>query len=111
MAQIEQLDRNYKLLPVSEAVVGKLKSVYRPARLNYSKMGQGGMGVATIATDALFVTRQYKTDKFVKSLAGLRNCVYGKLDELKETTGTHPKWQAVAADNKGKWAWYELPGK
>jgi TRAP-type uncharacterized transport system substrate-binding protein len=108
---VEGLDANYKLLQFPESVQSKLKGVYRPARLNYRKMGTAGMGVNTVATDAIFVTREYKTDKFVNSLGALRGCVLSKLDELKETTGTHPKWQAVDASNKGKWAWYDLPTK
>lgn len=31
------------------------------------------------------------------------------LDEIKETTGTHPAWQGVRADNRGMWPYYELP--
>lgn len=108
---VSALNANYKLLQFPEATQGKLKGVYRPARLNYNNLGAAGMGVNTVATDAIFVTREYKTEKFTNSLAALRSCVLNKLDELKETTGTHPKWQAVDASNKGKWAWYELPTK
>lgn len=32
-----------------------------------------------------------------------------KQDEIKETTGTHPAWQGVSADNKGNWPYYDLP--
>lgn len=97
----------WKLLPFPEDVVGKLKNVYRPARLNYAPIRQ--MGINTVATDALFVTREYRTQKFVEALAKFRGCVLENLDELKETTGMHPKWQAVESGNKGKWAYYELP--
>lgn len=103
---VNALPQSYKLLAFPEAVVERLKSVYRPARLNYGNLQ--AQGVPTVATDALFVTREYKTAKITQGLAKLRACALGKLDELKETTGTHPKWQAVTADNKGKWAWYEL---
>lgn len=67
------------------------------------------MGVNTVATDALFVTREYKTPKFVEALAKFRGCLLANLDDLKEATGMHPKWQAVDAANKGKWPYYELP--
>lgn len=97
----------WKLLPFSEDTVTKLKSVYRPARLNYAGIRQ--MGVQTIATDALFVTREYKTAKFVDGLSKFRTCLLAGLDDLKETTGMHPKWQLVDANNKGKWPYYELP--
>lgn len=97
----------WKLVAFPEEVATKLKSVYRPARLNYAGIRQ--MGVPTVATDALFVTREYKTAKFVESLAKLRGCLLAGLDELKETTGMHPKWQAVDSSNRGKWPYYELP--
>ncbi len=103
---IAALGAEYKLLSIAPATVEKLKGVYRPARLNYSKMGAAG--VATVSTDALFVTRQYKTQRMTDGLAKLRQCAFAELDDLKETTGTHPAWQAIEAGNKGKWAWYDL---
>lgn len=109
MADVQTLTNAYKLLPFNEAMIGKLKSVYVPAKLNYSGMGQGGSGVQTIATEALYVTRAYKTPKYVESLAALRGCFKANVNELAETTGTHKKWAAVNPDNTGKWSYYELP--
>mgnify|MGYP002654775981 FL=1 len=109
MADVQALNNAYKLLSFPEAMMGKLKSVYVPAKLNYSGMGQGGSGVQTIATEALYVTRAYKTPKYVESLAALRGCFKNNVNELSETTGTHKKWAAVNADNTGKWSYYELP--
>lgn len=109
MSDVASLTNAYKLLPFPEAVAGKLKSVYVPARVSYSGMGQGASGVQTIATEALFVTRSYKTPKFVESLGALRGCFKDNLAELQETTGMHKKWSAVNAENTGKWSYYELP--
>jgi TRAP-type uncharacterized transport system substrate-binding protein len=109
MADVQSLNNAYKLLSFPDAMMGKLKSVYVPAKLNYSGMGQGGSGVQTIATEALYVTRAYKTPKYVESLAALRRCFKNNVNELAETTGTHKKWAAVNADNTGKWSYYELP--
>jgi hypothetical protein len=69
----------------------------------------GAAGVPSVQVGALFVTREYKTEKMTTSLARFRSCALDKIDELKETTGTHPAWQAVEASDKGKWPWYELP--
>jgi hypothetical protein len=66
-------------------------------------------GVTTVATDALFVTREYKTPAMVNSLAKFRACALAKVLELQETTGSHPAWQGVDPANRGKWAWLELP--
>lgn len=106
---IAKAGREIKLLSFPEAVAAKLKSVYVPAKLNYSSLGQGGSGIQSIATEALFVTRSYKTPKIVESLGALRGCFKANVDEIAETTGTHKKWRMVSADNQGKWAYYELP--
>lgn len=107
LGTVSKLGPDHKLLPIPAPVVEKLKGVYRPARLNYQRMNAAG--VATVATDALFVTRQYKTPKMTSGLAKLRSCALSSVDELKETTGTHPAWRYVEPSNKGKWAWYDLP--
>ena len=109
MDDVKALSNAYKILPFPEAIMGKLKSVYVPAKLNYSGMGQGGSGVQSIATESLFVTRAYKTEKYVQSLGALRGCFKGSLPDLQETVGFHKKWSAVNADNTGKWAYYTLP--
>jgi TRAP-type uncharacterized transport system substrate-binding protein len=109
MDDIKTLNNAYKLLPFPEAVMGKLKSVYVPAKLNYSGMGQGGSGVQSIATESLFVTRAYKTDKYVQSLAALRGCFKANLPTLQEETGFHKKWASVNYENQGKWSYYQLP--
>lgn len=109
LGTVSKLGPQYKLISIAPPTVEKLKAVYRPARLNYSKMGAAG--VATVSTDALFVTREYKTAKMVDGLSKLRGCALDSLDELKEATGTHPAWQNVDGANKGKWPWYDLPSK
>lgn len=109
MDDVKTLNNAYKLMSFPEATMGKLKSVYVPAKLNYSGMGQGGSGVQSIATESLFVTRAYKTEKYVQSLGALRGCFKTNVPELQETTGMHKKWAAVNPDNTGKWSYYELP--
>lgn len=108
MSDVQSLTNNYKLVSFSEATLGKLKSVYVPAKLTYSGMGQGGSGVQTIATESLFVTRAYKTEKYVQALSSLRKCFKTSLPELQEETGKHKKWASVNAENTGKWAYYQL---
>lgn len=107
LGAVAELKGGYKLLSFPEDLIGKLKNVYRPARLNYTNINS--RGVQTVATDALFVTREYKSAKFVEALGGLRSCITKNIDDLKETTGMHPKWQVVDVNNRGKWPYYELP--
>lgn len=107
LPSISALDSRYKLLGFSPALITTLKDIYRPATLNYGKMNAAG--IKSMATEANLVTREYKTPKMVAALSAFRSCALSAIDELKETTGTHKKWQAVQSDNKGKWPWYELP--
>jgi len=107
--KIPGLGPEYRLLSVPPQVVAKLKDSYpRQDRLSYSKMG--AQAIPTVSVEALFVTREYKTAKMQESLAALRNCVITKIDEIKESDGTHPAWQKVFANNKGAWPYYNLPG-
>lgn len=105
---VQGLKGNFKILPFSESSMGKLKDVYRPARLNYANLN--AQGITTVATDALLVTRDYKTARMLEALSKFRACALAKIDDLKETLGTHPKWQSVDVNNHGKWLWYELSG-
>lgn len=103
---IDALGPDMQLMFFSPEMQTRLGKVYRPARVSYQKMGAAG--VSTIATDALFVSREYKTPKMVAGLKALRHCLIEAVPELQETTGTHPKWMAVDPTNKGKWEWMDL---
>lgn len=107
LGSVASLPAGYKLLSVPPAVAEKLKNVYRPIRANYRNINAAG--VPTISTDALLVSRNYKTPKMVEALGQFRQCVLSNLDDIKEVTGTHPAWQSVKADNRGLWPWYDLP--
>lgn len=107
MDAIKALGKDFKLLNFSEAEVGKLKNVYKPAVLNYS--GMGAAGVKSVSTDALLVVREYKTPKFVDGLAKLRACFNAKVPELAETPGMHPAWSKVVIGAEAKWPTYNLP--
>jgi len=110
MAAIKDLGREYKLLTISEQITKKLADMgYKPAKVTYSKMGPGGTGIPTVATDALLVMREYKSPRYAIPLMQLRECVYKNLTDLQETTGKHPKWIDVKEDNKGKWAFMVFP--
>jgi TRAP-type uncharacterized transport system substrate-binding protein len=107
LPNLKDLGPEYKLVGFNANTVDKLKSVYRPTTISYSKMQS--TGVRTVAPDALFVVREYKTERMVGALANLRACFYKNLPDLQETPGKHPKWQVVDPENHGKWPWYQLP--
>lgn len=108
-ALVASLDTNYKLLPVPPDAATRLKDIYSPAVLSYSNLNANG--VQTISTQALFVTRIYNSQTMLSNLAALRACFNSKLGDIKDSLGTHAKWQDVQAGNTGKWPLYDLPTK
>ena len=107
MDLIKALPAQFKLLNVSEADVGKLKNVYKPAVLNYTNVQAAG--VKTVATDAVLVVREYKSPKFVEGLSKLRTCFNAKVPELSETPGMHAAWSKVVIGAEAKWPMMQLP--
>jgi len=104
-AAIQALGKEYKLLPVTGAPAEKLTSIYDTTKLTYNNLSSSA-GVPALSVQALFVTRDYKTPQMVSGLHALRDCFKDQLDTLKETIGTHPKWQQVDASSAGKWVTY-----
>lgn len=108
LGDVEAMGRAVKLLAINDKVAEKLKKVYVPSKLNYTKLSES-MGVPTVATEAIFVVQDYRSPKIVNALGGLRVCIKESLDDLRDEPGTHPKWKSVNLENKGKWTWYVLP--
>lgn len=110
LGNVDALKEDFKLLPFSEVTVKKLKRVYNPAKLNYPKMRM--LGVPSVMTNASFVVFNYKTPDYSKALLDFRGCILDNIAKIRETTGTHPKWRAIADDqrtneeSRGKWPWY-----
>lgn len=106
---VEQLNANYRLMTMGSELIKKLDKSYKPIRLReYSNMGQNGRGIQTVTTDALLVTRQYKSPQMQNAMKQFRECLVKNVDMIKETLNTHPSWQYVDVENKGVWSWYEL---
>ncbi len=103
---IQGLDSSYKLLAFPDTIRERLKSLYTKASLNYNNLQASG--IPSVSIDSLLVSRNYTTAKYITALSSLRICIVENLDELKDTTGTHPAWQRVEASNKGSWAWMDL---
>ena len=103
---VKTLDTRFRILPISQETAAKLKA-YMPAKLSYSNLNQAG--VPTVATQALFVSRSYRSPAMLASLAKLRACFEQQVPNLQDARGTHPKWQVVDTANRGRWVWYELP--
>lgn len=108
MAAIKALPKTYKLIEIGESSRDRVKDVYKQkAGLSYSNLSSNT--IPSVSMNSLFVVLDYKTAKNVTALAMLRQCFYANLDDIKETSGMHPAWQTIKADEKGSWAWYNLP--
>lgn len=110
---VGDLGSNYRVLAFTDSLRGKLSKLYKTdgVSVSYSKLFDS-QSIPTISTEAVLLTRDYKTAKYATELLNLRKCLVDNLDELKEDAGMHPKWSAVKLENKGRWAWYDpqIPG-
>lgn len=109
---VEKLTSDFKILDIPESAANQLKEVYQKGTLSYPNLNASG--VPTVSTQAVFITRQYRTPEYVNALASLRTCFYKNLPYLAEETGMHPKWASVKNQGddgyKGNFTWYDLPG-
>jgi TRAP-type uncharacterized transport system substrate-binding protein len=98
----------FKILPIPQDLVTKLSAskLYFPAKLSYQNLNASG--VQSVATQALLVSRVYRSAEMQDRLKSMRACFTAKLGNIQDKTGTHPKWQEVDAANHGGWPWYEL---
>lgn len=105
-ALVSSLDQQYRLLEVSPDTQKAVGNLYKSAKLSYGNLNQAG--VNTVATQAQFVTRVWRSDDMQKSLKALRECFTKNLPVIQDTLGTHPKWALVNSDDKGPWTYYDL---
>ena len=107
LPNLKDLGNAYKILPITGTTADKLKMVYKPSVVTYTKMSPNG--VSTVSAPCVFVAKVYKSPKMVKTLGDFRNSFFAHLDEIKETPGNHKKWNDVSAEDRGTWPWMELP--
>lgn len=105
-ALVSSLDTRYKLLSIPADLQKKLSGVYSATKLSYSNMNQAG--IDSVTTQSLIVTRTYRSPAMQKQLAAMRSCFKTAALDLADKNGTHPKWQVIDVEDKGKWDWYEL---
>jgi TRAP-type uncharacterized transport system substrate-binding protein len=107
LPNLKDLGANYKLLPIPGNTADKLKLVYKPAVVTYTKMNPNG--VPTVSAQCLFVAKVYKSQKMVNTIGAFRKSFFDHLDDIKETPGNHKKWNDVTPEEHGTWPWLELP--
>lgn len=107
LGNVRDLGSDYKLLGFKPQTVELLKTVYVADRLSYPKLSS--TAVQTLATEALLVTRTFNTQDRQQTLANFRQCIVRNVPIWQDADGAHPAWSKVDPENKGKWAYYDLP--
>jgi hypothetical protein len=75
--------------------------VYSSQKVRYSNL-QSGV-VATYATKALLVARNFKDPNKVKQLVTFRDAALKAIPTLPDQAGTHPQWANVLPGTKSAW--------
>jgi uncharacterized protein len=102
---VSELSRDYKLLGVSEAMVTRLSPVYEKTTLTYRNLGQEG--VSALSVRAMLVTRNYTSKGKHDQLQMIHDRLADVVGDIRETRGTHPKWDEVdPAAVTDKWPMY-----
>lgn len=94
----------YKLIPIGDSIVDKVKGIYRTMTVNYSGLSEGP--VHTIASSLVVLTRKFSTKSKIDAQRQFRECFYKSLDNLKDNGA--PSWQLVNATDRGNLDWYEI---
>lgn len=108
MVDISSLNKEYKLLPFSDDIINKLKTVYSSGKINYPNLNSS---INTLTIQTIFVSRVYKLVKNNDNLKILKKCLNDNLDSLQETTGMHKKWLEVKTNDIGKWPMLDFSNK
>jgi uncharacterized protein len=90
---VTELSRDYKLLGVTDAMAARLAAVYDKATLTYRNLGQEG--VQTLSVRAMLVTRNYASKSKHDQLQMIHDKLANVVGDIRETRGTHPKWEEI----------------
>lgn len=107
LGNIRALNSDFKLVGFRPQTIELLKTVYVQDKVSYPKLST--TPVSTVSTEALLVVRTLNTKPRLAALAKFRACILRNVPEFKDADGAHPAWAGVDENNKGKWAWYDLP--
>jgi TRAP-type uncharacterized transport system substrate-binding protein len=95
----------YKLIPVGEQIVDKVKGIYKTMTVNYQGLSEGP--VHTIGSQLVILTRKFSTKGKLDAQRHVRQCLKDNLPKLQDDGS--PAWQNVDANDKGVLDWYEIP--
>lgn len=95
----------YKLIPIGESIVEKVKGIYSTQSLNYAGLSDGP--VHTLASKLVILTRKFSTPAKIQAQRHFRECLGLNLSRLQDDGS--PSWQQVIANDHGLLDWYEIP--
>jgi TRAP-type uncharacterized transport system substrate-binding protein len=102
---VSELSRDYRLLGVSDAMAVRLAPVYEKTTLTYRNLGQEG--VQALSIRAMLVTRNYASKGKHDQLQMIHDKLANVVGDIRETRGTHPKWEEVDPTSvTDKWPMY-----
>ena len=102
---VSDLSRDFKLLSVSDAMVARMAPVYDKATLTYRNLGQNG--VQALSVRAMLVTRNYTSKTKRDQLRAIHDKLVEAVGDIRETRGTHPKWDEIdPTATTDKWPMY-----
>lgn len=98
---------NYKLVPIGDAIGGRVSNLYRQAKINYPTLTNGP--ITTLAPIATLLSKNFSTTAKIQGQAAMRSCVAAKLGDLQDTGS--PNWGDVTANDHGipTIPWLDLP--
>lgn len=102
---VSGLSNSYKLLKIDSGLADKVKA-YQKSRVNYRNLGADS--TETIAARSMLVVKNYATPARKAKFAALKQCVATHINDFKEGTGHHPKWNDVDLDAPVSWAMYDV---
>ncbi len=100
--------KQFKLLSIPSDIGDQVRGTYNTVKVNYPNLTNGQ--VQSLGVQALLVTRDYRSGDRATALTKLKRCAVENLDNFRDMTGMHPKWQSVEPATKfDRWANYEPP--
>ena len=88
----------FKLVPFDRMDVLAKTGSYTQTNLRYPNLSQTTIPAVSVQID--LVTYDYKSAEKVRSLSKLKTCIAANIDDLRETTGNHPKWNEIKPNAK-----------
>lgn len=104
---VKGIKGKFKLIPLRGN--SDTAGVYDATKVEYANLN-GGRAVDTLSARALFMTRVFRSEEQIKTLADLRACFFRELPKIQDADGTHPAWQDINPEERGDSRyWYDLP--